>query len=192
MGRRGGTMLAGILKGKEEAIAGRWIELVCRTYPQETTQFLEVERDPFSNPVGRMLREAAGPLVRALLDDGPDGDFPDGLAELMRLRSVQDMTAAQAVGIVTMLRKAVMDVAGDSIQSGGTPAMEELGRRIEELMLVAFDAFVLSRERLYEIRIAERERHTASLLRRAEKVLDGLVAQETGRGNGEDAPVAGR
>jgi len=190
MGTRRGTVLREILHGKEEAIARRWITLVAERYPRETTAFLEGERDPFANPVGRMLRDAAGPLVRALVDDPREGELPEGLAELLRLRSVQDISAAEAVGIVPLLRTAVMEVAGAGIEAGGPGVLEELGRRIERLMLASFEAFVMARERLYEVRMAERERHSASLLRRAEKVLAGMEAREAVSGRDEH-PAAG-
>ncbi len=181
-------MLTEIVKGREEEIAARWIERVGETYPQETGRFLTGEPDPFANPVGRMLRDAARPLVEALTADRSDIELCAGLVDLMRLRSVQDMTAAQAVGIVPLLRDAVMDVVGDRVERAGPPAAEELSRRIERLMLVSFDAFVLSRERLYEIRIAERERHAASLLRRAGKAAGGSRAGGVGSGL-ESSPV---
>jgi len=183
-------MLARILQGKEDAIAKRWVELASATYPRETTVFLKGERDPFANPVGKMLRDASRPLVRALSEDRYELESLEGLVELMRLRSVQDMTAAQAVGIVPLLRSAVIDVVGDRFDTAG--AVEELGKRIERLMLVSFDAFVISRERMYEIRMAERERHSASLLRRAERVLARTDTPEIGYGCHDDNPVAVR
>lgn len=184
-------MLAEILQGREEAVAERWIKLVFERYPRETAQFLEVERDPFSNPVRRMLQDAAGPLVQALVGESAGSALAEGLAELMRLRGVQDMSAAEAVAIVPLLRDAVMEVAGAEVHAGGAGAVEELGRGIERLMLVSFDAFVLSRERLYEARLAERERHNASLLRRAQKVLAGSELRRVGDGCGKGDPEAG-
>jgi len=185
-------MLARILQGKEDAIAKRWVELASATYPRETTVFLKGERDPFANPVGQMLRDASLPLVQALSEDWADSEPLEGLAELIRLRSVQDMTAAEAVGIVPLLRGAVTEVVGDRLDAAGAGAVEELGKRIERLMLVSFDAFVISRERLYEIRMAERERHSASLLRRAERIIAGSTTSETGYGCQDDNSVAGR
>ena len=183
-------MLAKILQGKEDAIAKRWVELASATYPRETTVFLKGERDPFANPVGKMLRDASRPLVQALSEDRADLELLESLVELIRLRSVQDMTAAQAVGIVPLLRTAVTEVVGERLDAVG--AVEELGKRIERLMLASFDAFVISRERLYEIRMAERERHTASLLRRAERVLAGSETPEIGGGCHDDKPAAVR
>lgn len=185
-------MLAKILEGKEDTIAERWATLVFETYPRETTQFLKGEGDPFANPVGKLLRDASRPLVRALSEEWAGAESLEDLAELMRLRSIQDMTAAHAVGIVPLLRRAVIDVVGDRIDDAGVAAVEELGKRIERLMLISFDAFVISRERLYEIRMAERERHTGSLLRRAEKVLAGSQTPETGGGCHGDNPAAVR
>jgi hypothetical protein len=80
-----------------------------------------------------------------------------------------------------------MDVAGDRVRAADVSVIEDLGGRVERLMMLCFDVFVMSRERLYEIRIAERERHTASLLRRAERVLAGTPETGCGRREGDSA-----
>ncbi len=163
-------MLVGILTAKEDAIAERWIELVFGTYPQETTRLLAGERDPFSNPVGQMLREAARPLVRALSEDRADRECLNVLANLMRVRSVQDLTASRAVGIIPLLRTATLEESGEELNR---ESLMDLMGRVERLTMAAFEVFVSCREQLYEVRAHEAARLQASLLKRAEQILAG-------------------
>lgn len=161
-------MLAGILTGREDAIAERWTELVFGTYPRETTRLLGGEHDPFANPVGQMCRDAAKPLIRALSEDRINQECLDSLGTLMRLRSVQDLTASQAVSIIPLLRTAVLEEGGKSLDYG---ALFDLVGRVERLTMIAFDVFVGCREKIFEVRALEAGRLQASLLRRAEQVL---------------------
>ncbi len=160
-------MLETLVRQESEAIAGRWVELVLATEPAETREFLRREGDPFANPVGHTVREAAVPLVEAVAADDPERAM-EPLRDLMRIRSLRDLTASEAVAVVVLLRRAFTEAVPEPLD----PAAEaELGQRIERLLLAAFDAFTECRERLHEARNAERERHRASLLARAERIL---------------------
>ncbi|HHQ47374.1 MAG TPA: hypothetical protein ENK19_00640 [Acidobacteria bacterium] len=177
-------MLQRLLEENGEAIARKWVELVLATYPGEARGFLHNEGDPFANPVGRTVREAAPLLVEALAADELGREASQRLRELMRIRSVQDLTASEAVGVVPLLRRAVLDIAGPEVEAGGPGAAAELAERTERLLLAAFEAFTESRERLYEARLHERDRHRASLMARAERVLkemEGSSGPEGGR-----------
>ncbi len=165
-------MLDRVLEGRQEEIAERWVELVFASYPQETSRFLEREKDPFANPVGRLVREAAGPLVAALGADRPGPEAMRHLDALMRLRSVQDVTAGDAVGVVGLLRRAVLDVLGDEGGELGAAGMLELSERVERMLLAAFEVFTACREQLHEVRARELARRQASLLRRAERLVE--------------------
>jgi len=176
-------MLEDLLHENREAIALKWVELVIRAYPGETGAFLSRESDPFANPVGAMIRNAAPFLVAALAEGEVGGGASQGLRELMRIRSVQDLTPSEAVAIVPLLRRAVLEVVGGEIEAAGPAAMAELAERCENLLLVAFEAFTESRERLYEARLHERDRHRASLLARAGRVLSELEGSTGPGGN---------
>lgn len=169
-------MLTRILREKEDLIAGSWADMVISTYPEETAGFLNREKDPFANPMGQLIREAAPVLVRALDSGKPDREAVEVLDRLMRLRSVQDWSAGQAVGIVHLLRRAVLKEAGGSLDR---ELLLELVERVEQLSLRAFDIFTACREQLYEVRLHERDRHHASLLKRAEQMLEQYGGQQT-------------
>lgn len=180
-------MLVEILTANEKAIAKRWTELVFGTYPQETTRLLAGQRDPFANPVGQMLRESVGPLMRALIEDQPDQECLSVLGNLMRVRSVQDLSASRAVGIIPLFRTAILEESGEELDRA---SLIDLVERVERLTMAAFDVFVKCREQLYEVRSHESARLQASLLKRAEQILaenghDGTTAA----GPEEESPV---
>lgn len=161
-------MLDRILSENEEAIAKTWVGMVASTYAGETASFLIRERDPFANPMGDVIRKAAPLLVKALGTESPGPEAIDYLDRLLRLRSLQDWTAGEAVGIVHRLRTAVLKQVGDRLDRD---ALIELAERVDALSLKAFEVFTSCREQLYEVRLHERDRHHASLLRRAEQRL---------------------
>jgi len=83
------------------------------------------------------------------------------LAEIVRIRAVQDLTATQAVGFIFLLRPIL-----DSALPSGNAAL--LNRRIDQFALLAFDEYVRCRERLAEIRAGERlrtVRHASAVTR---------------------------
>jgi len=155
-----------------KAILEQWFARTLETYGAEAVPFLKDERDPFRNPVGNRLRESMAVLVEELLADGGAESpahvlFSDvvrvqsALAEIVRIRAVQDLTATQAVGFIFLLRPIL-----DSALPSGNAAL--LNRRIDQFALLAFDEYVRCRERLAEIRASERlrtVRHASAVTR---------------------------
>lgn len=171
--------LAGLIAQHEASIAALWTERVMHSYPDEAARFLQREKDPFANPSGQLIREAAGPLVRALCDDIVGPTARGHLDRLMRLRSVQDLSVGEAVAIVPELRRAVLEVLGEAVR----PFLQELVEAVERLTVAAFEVYCDCREQFYEVRLHEKDRHFASLRRR----LDRLRPETGGRPAGADA-----
>jgi len=161
-------MLSRILEEKKDAIARRWLELSTEAYPPETTGFLQREKDPFANPAGHLYRVAAPILAGALGQEELDRETLRILDDLMRIRSLQDFTAGEAVGVILLLRQAVLELSSSG-QTGSEDMLPELLRKTDRLVMAAVDAFVACRERMYQARLHERERHQASLLKRVLK-----------------------
>ena len=69
--------------------------------------------------------------------------------ELVRFRAVQEISAAEAVSHVFVLKDLVRE------RFGGTPAYEGLERRLDFLTLHTFNAYAESRESLFQMRVRE-------------------------------------
>jgi len=149
------------------AVADQWFQLTLQTYPPETARFLRGQGDPFANPVGHTLIKGMVGIVDVLARGAdPEELFPH-LADMVRLRAVQEAPPSQSLRFIPLLKVAAGKAAGDSLPDG-------FNARVDDLTLFAFDLYLECRERIYEIRALEARNRTYRLLQRA-----GLMAEES-------------
>jgi len=154
------------LHSRRAIIARRWLEKTLETYAPDASAFFEQQKDPFANPVGQALRTGTRALVDCLLD-GMDAEKICGcLEEIVKIRSIQDFTPAQAVSFVFSLRQVVREELGAELDPGRLDELAELDSRIDQMALFAFDIYAKCRERLYDIRVDEVKRTVSGLIRR--------------------------
>lgn len=165
-------MIKELLERKKEAVLGRWLGEVLGAYPADTAQFLRGEKDQFRNPVGTTMGRVTRTLLDKLLAGADAVEMAPLLDEAVRIRSVQDFTASEAVGFVFALKSAIWSEVGASCST--VEAMAELvtlESRIDEMALAAFDVYVASRQKLADIRVKE-ARDQLYLLRRMHPSLE--------------------
>jgi len=133
-------------------------------YPDETVNFLKKEGDPFSNPVGAGLREGLADIVDGLADGAGDEAFEPALDRVIRVRAVQDFSAAAAVGFVFDLKRIVREKLDPSV--GG---LCELDGRIDRLGLQAFDVYMRCREQMWAIRAKEIRNQSLGIMERMQE-----------------------
>jgi hypothetical protein len=126
-----------------DTIVEQWLRRILESYPPQTAQFLLQQEDPFRNPVGHNFREALTILVVEILGKMNSARVDPAIETIVRIRAVQDFTAAEAVRFVFLLREVLAGAEGHE------PATD---KRIDELALLAFDAYARCRERIAEIR----------------------------------------
>jgi hypothetical protein len=182
------------LAAKKGAIVEAWLAGTIQSYPAHTSRFLSQEKDPFRNPVGHTLAEALPALFDQVVEGVDAARTSDILDPVLRIRAVQDFSAAQAVAFLFLLKRVMREALGDGVRCD--PHGEGLAvveARIDDMALLAFDRFMKCREQLYEIRASEARRRFHVLLRRAG--LKGGTGETENRGNGDtkapapDAPI---
>lgn len=137
-----------------EKILERWLSAVVSVYPGQTAAFVTTESDRFRNPVGHVLRDSLLCIVEELLGEMDHARLQSALEAAVRVRAVQALTAAQAVGFVFPLRAILADLLPAA-------AAEAAVARIDQLALLAFEEYTRCRERLYEVRLNEAVRGAA-------------------------------
>ncbi len=139
----------------------RWLERTLQDHGAGAGRFVMEEKDRFLNPAGHTLRESLPALYDALLAEGPLSATRPGLDAVIRLRAVQDFSAAQAVAFVFSLKDIVRD---EAIRDGRPDAcsgeLTAFERRVDELALAAFDVFMKCREEIWSLKARERDRRT--------------------------------
>jgi hypothetical protein len=165
--------LAELLEEKHDAILQRWIDKILKTYPEDSAGFLGRERNQFRNPVGHTIRTETETLLAALLH-GTDGDeLTKSLDRIVRLRNVQDMSPAQAVTFVFLLKTAIREeLTGALNESALLQEQLELESQIDGLALAAFDNYMECKEAIYDIRAREARMQTAMLVRQVNRLYD--------------------
>jgi hypothetical protein len=154
-----------------ELIAAHWFERMLEGYPSQTAQFVSRERDRFRNPVGHSFRQALGVLAEEVLGAMDPGRMAPALDEIVRIRAVQDFTAAEAVGFVFLLREVLaaepppLPAPNGHVEDAGEVAGCQLQRNVDALALMAFDAYMRCREEIAAIRGREAWRSPSGVSR---------------------------
>ena len=141
---------------KSVSILEKWSQLVLDTYPADTANFLQHERDRFINPVGCIISQEIKTIYDELLHGMDLEKLTASLNEIIKVRSVQDFSPSQATGFIFLLKQAVREELASEI--AGNPTPEELldfESRIDGLALLAFDIYTNCREKIYKIRVNE-------------------------------------
>ena len=140
-----------VLAQKRASILEKWLEQTLATYPSQTAGFLRKETDRFRNPVGSTLKEGLATLVAEITGEMDMARVRPAIESTVRLRAVQDFTAAQATSFVFALR----GILNESSE-GGCPAAWQT--RIDEIALLAFDLYTKCREEIYQIKARAHQR----------------------------------
>jgi hypothetical protein len=171
--------LAELLRSKEEAIVARWLEEALATYPEQAAEAFKRQTDPFANPVGHGLRVGTRAIFNAIADGADDDELRCALAEIVRVRAVQELPAARAVGFVFGLRRAIEAELGAALSDPRWAAeWLHLDEHIDRVALAAFDIYVESRERVCQLRVNEVKRR-----------VSWVVEKMNQRGAGPAAPA---
>lgn len=145
---------------RKDAVVDKWFGRVVDTYPAETARFLRSQKDPFANPVGRTTYHNLGTLVALLDADWHPETARSALDPIMRIRAIQDFSAAQATGFVFDLKQVIRGLMKSPDDARWIGDLKQLDRLIDEMALIAFDLFMGCREKVYELKANEMKDRT--------------------------------
>jgi hypothetical protein len=158
--------LKDLLHSSRAAIEKRWLEKTLETYAPDASAFFEKQKDQFANPVGQALRAGIQTMLDCLLGEMDAEKICGCLEEIIKIRSIQDFSPAQALSFVFSLKQVIREELPKELDAGQAAELVKLETRIDQLALFAFDVYVKCRERLYEIRVSEVKRSVSGLMRR--------------------------
>ncbi len=129
----------------------RWLGAAAAVYGGLIAAHAVGERDPFRNPIGHTLRRSVAALVEQFFGAMDEPAIDAAFAEIMALRSIQDLSLERAVGFVFALRGIAREEA---------PQMQaaDVEARIDRMALAAFRQYLACRERLAELKLNEQLR----------------------------------
>jgi hypothetical protein len=158
-------VLSGRVRQKIPAIAERWLADALAAYPADSAAAFRREKDPFANPVGHALRVGTRAAVEALLEGREAEEICAHLGEILKMRAVQEFPPSQAISFVFLLKEALRaELATEGEGAALCSELAELERRIDRVVLGAFDVYMGHRARVYELRLNEVKRSVARLM----------------------------
>lgn len=175
------------LRQDRSRVIRRWKELILETQSEESARFVRGEKDRFHNPVGYTLDRSLPRILDALIEGRPAEEATEPLDGLVRLRAVQDLSAAEAVAFVFSLKTAIAGELGEALREAGHEERRRLEAAIDAMALTAFDVYVHCREQVWQIRANDLRRRTShlwELLERHETPLEGPPREAEGRVKG--------
>lgn len=159
--------LAKHLSAKSSAILEKWLTMLLASYSLEKVQFLKKEKDPFANPVAHQLSRGLQDILTMLLEEQGGLKAQAAVDEVVRLMALQDLPPSQALAFVFFLKQVVREELAQELEDLSlAPALVELESRIDGLALLGFDAYMLRREKLCDIKVKEMKNRISGLLRK--------------------------
>ena len=150
------AMLQELLIRKKSAIVDKWVKIFLGYYPAQSLKFLTSQKDRFANPIGYTISSSVGAIFDELIGDSESGMTEALLKDVIRIRAVQEFAPSQAVRFVFDLKGVIRNEIRKEIDwIACHDELEVLESRIDNLVLIAFDSYMESRERLFRIRINE-------------------------------------
>ena len=162
-----------ILLEKKDSLLASWFDRIVDTYPAETAKFLRNQKDRFANPVGQTIHEGIEGIFQELVQGGGIERVTGFLDAMIRVRAIQEFSAAQAVAFIFFLKSIIRDGIRDLPPTPELAAeLAALESQIDSLVLIAFDIFMQCREKLYDIKANEMRNMTYRLLQQANLVTE--------------------
>jgi len=152
-----------------------WLAYTLGTYPDETSRFLREQPDRFRNPVGHTLEASLRGLTAELFGGFDRARVTAWLDAVIRLRAVQDFSPADAVGFVALARRAADGVTAAESAGVEPGALDVLGTRIDDMVLIAADLLERCREEIHAIG-ARAARRRVFVLERAQARAEARAA----------------
>ena len=156
------------LSEKKSVILGKWFDVIIKSYPSDTSNFLNQQEDRFTNPVGHAILQGIEGIYDGIFMDTVVDKVSPFLDDIIRVRAVQGFLPSEAVSFIISLKKVIREEIGN-YKDNNIPAQElsELESRIDTLVLLSFDIFMKCKEKIYDIKATEVKRMMYRLLQQA-------------------------
>jgi hypothetical protein len=113
-----------------------------------------MEKNQFSNPVGSTISTNAASIFDEIVGSRNFQNITLLLTDIIKIRAIQDFSPSEAVGIVFLLKKVIREELNEEInQEKIIDEFAELEFVIDKTALIAFDLYMESREKVFQIRI---------------------------------------
>ncbi|MBU4261983.1 MAG: RsbRD N-terminal domain-containing protein [Proteobacteria bacterium] len=185
-----------LLHGKKVEILEKWEDTILSSFSPDAYHIFKKQKDPFANPIGHKVRTGLAELYDVLCEPSNKEILTPDLTQLIKMRAVQQVSAADAVSFIFKLKGIVRK---ELLKKGMAELYIEwlaFDARIDAAALVIFDMFMASKEQVYQVRVNEFQhgRHMitgsicpSALVRRNNQ--EAIAAEAGDAPDGQNVPV---
>jgi len=142
------------LNQNRNKVLENWLQAILESYPPDSIDFFKNKKDQFQNPVGHAISDGIEKIFDELLGEFDQEKIIEPLERIIKIRTVQEFSPAQATAFIFPLKNVIRGVLGEHIRENHLEdQLYALDCRIDRLALYAFDIYMQCREKLFEIRI---------------------------------------
>jgi RsbRD-like negative regulator of sigma factor len=162
------------LEDKQQKLVEEWVDAVIGSYPKDSAQFFKNTKDPFANPVGNTVKRSIGLLCNQVIRKKMDMEaVAEGMDPIIRLRAVQEFTAADALSFIFKIKQLVRNELEELPADKQIKAYErDIEGNVDQLILVAFDIYTDCRKKIYLMRINQAKESVKKLLIKKELICE--------------------
>jgi hypothetical protein len=177
-----GNTLQKLLQERKVEILAKWEDSILGAYAPDAFHIFKNQKDQFANPIGHKVRVGLAEFFDVLCEASDEEVLTPDLQDLIKLRAVQQVSAADAVAFVFKLKEIVRRELPEKGLLDAYREWAAFDARVDAAALAVFDMFMVSKEQLYKVRIDE-FRHGRSILTDA-AVCPSALARRNGQ-NGQ-------
>jgi len=166
-----------VLVQKRGEILKRWFDLTIQSYPEDTAAYFKQKKDHFANPVGSTLRRGLDAILEELFKGtAPDADtLRSSMDPIVRIRAIQDFKPSEAVSFIFSLKPIIRKISNKALTDENLESeLRAFESEIDILGLLAFDIYMLCREKLYDLKANEVRNRTYRAFKRANLITENF------------------
>ena len=149
-------MLYESLLENKSSLVSKWIKLILDSYSTESSNFFNLEKNQFSNPVGSTISTNAASIFDEIVGSRDFEKITLLLTDIIKMRAIQDFSPSEAVGFIFLLKKVIREELKEEINHEKILGeFAELESEIDRVALIAFNLYMESREKVFQIRMNE-------------------------------------
>ena len=168
--------LSKLLTQHKNDIVKKWYDNALKSYKADVARFMQTQSDQFANPVGGAFSQNLEPLFNELCGEMNAEVLFANVDPIIRIRAVQSFAPSQAVAFIFSLKRVIRTVLKNELRSEkALRELTEFDLKIDVMGLIAFDAFMACREKIYDLKANEMRKRTLHAFERAKLVKDTSI-----------------
>ncbi|MCP4706811.1 MAG: hypothetical protein GY865_19610 [candidate division Zixibacteria bacterium] len=150
------SKLINSLLSRKDIILDKWIKSILDGYQFEGARFFTENDNPFHNPVGTKTKSESELILSQILGDMDLAILEKSLEKIIKIRSIQEFSASEAVSFINLLKQVIDDeINSEEFKDIPNSDILNVFARIDKVILMAFDIYMYNRERISQIKINE-------------------------------------